>query len=130
MRRINIQAMYWFFAIVCVLLLAFHLEPVLGRPSHNHYAMIWTWNTFRLLHVLPSDVYVLVDGTTCYLYLETESTTDTYIPAIHLEKKRTFDILHYRYLLDWIKDPPVIKAYSPDLASNIIDILNFLGTFA
>lgn len=107
-------------------MLAFNLEPVLGRPSHNHYAFIWVRDTIRLLHILPSDVYVLVDGATCFLYLKTEST-ETYIPAIQLDKKQQRDIFHYRFVLDWIENPPIVKAYSPALASNIVDILNELN---
>lgn len=114
--------MYWFFAMICLLLLAFQLEPVLGRPSHHHYVLIWTWNTFKLLHILPVDVYVLVDGKACYQYLNTLST-ETYIPTVHLSTRKQFDMLHYRYLLDWIQDPPIVQAYSPSL-SGVVPILN------
>lgn len=116
--------MYWIFAMVCLLLLAFNLEPVTGRPAHGYYVLIWSLNdTLTLVHIVRKDWYVLVDDQTCYLYVETDST-DTYIPAIRLDNKRTYNIIHYRYVLDWVSDPPVLKTYPQNDALQAVEILN------
>lgn len=119
--------MYWFFSILSLLLLAFNLEYVMGRPWHNHYVLIWSWHTFRLLRILPRDVFVLIDGDTIYRYLNDQPhRKDTYIPSIQLDHRIRRDILHYRYLLDWVKKAPVLKAYPPHLKSDV-DILNYVA---
>lgn len=118
--------MYFAFAILCLLLLLFNLEPVPGRPADHHYVTIWTHNEFRLVHILPSDWYVLIDQSVLYLYFKTDSL-DTYIPAIRLDTQREQEILHYRYLLDWMRESPVVIAYPKNLKS-VTDILNHVTT--
>lgn len=104
--------------------LAFNLELIPGRPWHGHYILLWKWNEFTLIRILPQDFFVLVDKDLLYRYLNTTSK-DTYIPAIRLDTQLQKDILHYRYLLDWIKEPPVVKPYPPKL-TNDIEILNYV----
>ncbi|GFQ76128.1 uncharacterized protein TNCT_244101 [Trichonephila clavata] len=116
--------MYLIFTILCLLLLLFNLEPIPGRPTHKHYAMIWMWKDFRVVRILPSDWYVLVDNQLVYLYVQTNSL-DTYIPAIRLDTQREHYLLHYNYLLDWIKEPAIIVPY-PTHIKNVIEILNHL----
>lgn len=105
--------------------LAFNLEIVPGRPRHGHYVVIWRWNEFTLIRILPRDAFVLVDENLIYRYMPTTSR-DTYIPAVRLDTHVRTEILHYRYLLDWIKRAPVVKAYPPDL-SNEVEILNHVS---
>lgn len=114
--------MYFAFAILCLLLLLFNLEPVPGRPADDHYVMIWTYNDYRLIHILPGNWYVLIDQDILYLYFKTNSL-ETYIPAIRLDSQRETEIFHYQYLLEWIKQSPVVRAYPKHLKS-VTDILN------
>lgn len=116
--------MYLAFAILCLLLLLFNLEPVPGRPADNHYVMIWTFKEYRLVKIMPSNWYVLVDEDVLYMYLNTDSL-DTYIPAIRLDSQHEVQILHYQYLLEWIKDSPVVMAY-PKSLKDVADILNHI----
>lgn len=116
--------MYLLFVILCLLLLLFNLEPVRGRPSHNHYSLIWTWNEYILLRILPQNWYVLIDKDILYLYMNTESI-DTYIPAIQINTRRIHSILHYRYLLEWIHERPLVQAYPPHM-KDVLDILNYM----
>ena len=117
--------MYVFFCILCLMFLAFNLEFIPGRPWHGHYVLLWKWNEFTLIRILPRDVFVLVDKDLIYRYWTTMSK-NTYIPAIRLDTQVEISILHYRYLLDWIKEPPVLKSYPPEL-SNEIEILNYVS---
>ncbi|GBO12063.1 hypothetical protein AVEN_37913-1 [Araneus ventricosus] len=116
--------MYLAFAILCLLLLLFNLEPVPGRPADNHYVMNWTFKEYRLVKIMPSNWYVLVDEDVLYMYLNTDSL-DTYIPAIRLDSHHEVQILHYQYLLEWIKDSPVVMAY-PKSLKDMADILNHI----
>lgn len=119
------KEMYWIFVILGILLLAFNLEPVTGRPRHGHYAVIWTWHHFSLLRIVPYNWYVLIDRDTPYLYTDPESNA-TYVTAVRLDTKREYHLLHFRFLLDWIQEPAVVQAYEPTL-SHVIDILNDLS---
>lgn len=109
--------------MLCILLLAFNLEVIPGRPWHGYYALIWKWNENILIRILPQNVFVLVDGNVVYRYVG--NSKDTYSPAIRLDTYMKKEILHYRYLLEWIQEPPIVKPYSSNL-SNEIDILNYL----
>lgn len=104
----------------------FDLESFPGRPSHNHYAIIWSWKQLLLIRIMPQNWYVLVDDDILYLYTDIESF-DTYTTAVRLDNKREHHILHYRYLLEWIKVPPLVQAYTPN-KDNIIDILNEINS--
>lgn len=115
--------MYWFFSIVCLLFLAFNLEVIPGRPWHGRYTLIWKWNEYTLIRIFPQNIFVLVDGRIMYRYLGT--LRDTYIPAIRLDTHMQKEILHYSYLMDWIQEPPIVKAYPPNLR-NEIEILNYV----
>lgn len=117
--------MYLFFGILCMMLLAFNLELIPGRPWHGHYVLIWKWNEFTLVRIFPQNTYFLVDKDLIYRY-EITSSKNTYIPAICLNTKVEREILHYRYLLEWIKEPPVLKSYPPDL-SDQVEILNHVS---
>ena len=117
--------MYLLFGILCLIFLAFNLEFVPGRPWHGHYVLIWKWNEFTLIRIFPLDVFVLIDKDLLYRYWKT-SSKNTYIPAIRLDTHVQKDILHYRYLLEWIKEPPIVKSYPPNL-SNEIEILNHVS---
>lgn len=108
-----------------MLFLAFNLEFVPGRPWHGHYVLIWKWNEFTLVRIFPQDVFVLIDKDLMYRYWMT-SSKETYIPAIRLDTGVQNEILHYRYLLDWIKEPPIVKSY-PRNVSNEIEILNHVS---
>lgn len=114
--------MYFIFIILVLLLLLFNLDPIPGRPHHNHFALIWIWQEFKLIQIFPQNWYVLVDKDILYSYEPTDSL-DTYISAIRLDTHRKHEIFHFRYLLDWIKEAPVAKAYSPQ-QTNLVDILN------
>lgn len=116
--------MYWFFGILCFLFLAFNLEAVPGRPWHGYYALIWKWNDYVLIRILPRNVFVLVDGNAVYRYMGTSK--DTYLSAVRLDTYMVRDILNYRYLLEWIREPPIAKSY-PSKLSNEIEILNHLA---
>lgn len=61
-----------------------------------------------------------------YRYLYNKSSHDTYILSIQLDNHIQRDILHYKYLLNWIKEAPVLKAYPPDL-KNDVDIMNYVA---
>lgn len=97
----------------------------LGRPWHGHYVLLWKWKNLVLIHILPSDAFVLVENGFLFRYINTTSK-NTYIPAIRIDNQTQKDILHYRYILDWIKKPPVVKVYPPIL-KNEIEILNHLS---
>lgn len=116
--------MYWIFLMLGLLLLLFNLEPIPGRPSNNHYVLIWVWQDFRLIRIIPQDWYVLVDGDHLYLYTDVDSL-DTYISAIRLDTYREHQIFHYRYLLDWIREQPVVKPY-PSHLQDVVAILNHI----
>lgn len=116
--------MYWVFSILCFLFLAFNLEVVPGRPWHSHYALIWKWKQFILIRIFPKNIYVLVDQNVIYRY--TEASKETYVPAVRIDKQTVNEILNYRYLLDWIRERPVVKPY-PSHLSDEIEILNYLS---
>lgn len=116
--------MYLFFAMLSLLFLLFNLDPIPGKPAHNHFVLIWTWQDYRLLRIFPHGWYVLVDKDIVYTYDTTESL-ETYVPAIRMDTYRKHDILHYNYLLDWIQETPVLKKYPPE-KRNIMDILNHI----
>lgn len=118
--------MYWFFSILCFLLLAFNLDWIPGRPWDNHYAAIWTWERFRLVRIMPQDTFVLVDDKAVYVYLDTDHNQSTYIAAVQFNTGLRAEILHYRYLLDWIQDPPVVRPYPKELTDET-QILNHLS---
>lgn len=109
--------------MLCILFLAFNLEVVPGRPWHGHYALIWKWNEYVLVRILPQNVFVLVDENVLYRY--TGASKDTYVSAIRLDTYTKKKILNYRYLLEWIQEPPIAKSY-PSKLSNEIEILNYL----
>lgn len=115
--------MYILFTILCLLLLAFNLDWIPGRPWDNHYVVIWTWGSFHLIRILPQDAFVLVDGQAVYLYLDTIQNQNTYIPAIQFNTGLKKHIIHYQYLLDWIQEPPIVMPYPKELMEEI-DILN------
>ena len=71
---------------------------------------------------ITNTLYVLVDAGVVYQYTDMDSV-DTYIAAVRLDTHREHHIFHYRYLLDWIKQPPVVKPYPPDL-QDVVAILN------
>lgn len=119
----KIKEMYWFFTILCFLFLAFNLEAVPGRPWHHHYALIWTWKKVVLIRIFPMNVYVLVDKNIIYRYME--ASEKTYVSAVQLDTYALVKILNYRYLLDWILEPPITKAYDSKLSSEV-EILNHL----
>lgn len=120
--------MYFLFTILCLLLLLFHLDPIPGRPHHNHYALVYSWNEFRVVRIFPQNWYVLIDKNGVFSYEPTESL-ETYIPAIRLDNHRKYDIFHYRYLLDWMKEAPVVISY-PLEKKNLVDILNYITSTA
>jgi hypothetical protein len=120
--RNNTKEMYWFFIILSLALFIFNLVPY--RPSHNHYVLIWSLNDIRLVHILPNDSYVLIDDDAFYLYVQKKHSMDTYVPAIRLDTHRTYDVLHYRYLLDYMKSLPVVVEYDPSYSQDVIQILN------
>lgn len=115
--------MYWFFSILCFLFLAFNLEVASGRPWHSHYALIWKWKNFILIRIFPKNIYVLIDHSIIYRYME--ASTETYISAVRMDTQMITEILNYRYFLDWIRESPFVKSY-PSKLSNEIDILNHL----
>ena len=121
--RSKIKEMCWFFSILCLLFLAFNFEVVPGRPWHNFYALLWKWKDFVLIHIFPRNIYVLVNHQKIYRYIN--SSVDTYVDAVRLDNQIKCEILNYRYLLDWIKEPPVVKVY-PSKLLNEIEILNYL----
>lgn len=121
----KIQEMYWFFIIVSLLLLAFNLDYVLGRPWNNHYVLIWQWKHFRVLRIMPRNVVILIDGHKIYRYFNNKSK-ETYIRAIQMDNRLEVDILHYKYLLDWVINPPVLKAYPTNLKTDV-EILNYVN---
>ncbi len=117
--------MYLLFGMMCLLLLAFNLEWVAGKPWHDHYVMIWQWGDFRLIRILPKDAFVLIEGDTAYRYYANSSMQrDTYVRAIQMDNGMERDVLHYRYLLDWIKTLPVLRSYPSELQDDEIAILN------
>lgn len=103
--------------------MAFNLEVISGRPWHGYYTLIWKWNEYKLIRILPQNIFVLIDGNTLYRYIDTSK--DTYIPAVQLDTFVQREILHYIYLMDWIQDPPIVKPYPSNL-SNEIEILNYV----
>lgn len=109
--------------ILSIFLLLYNVQPF-GHVKH--YALIWSWNNMRLLRILPTDEFVLVDGDSCFLYENSEESRDeTYVPAIRLDNHRRYSIWHYRYLLEWIETPPLVVPYS---AKGLINILNEVST--
>lgn len=122
--RNKTKEMYWLFAILSFLLLAFNLEVVPGRPWDGHYALIWKWRNFTLIRISPINVHVLVDKSVVYRYLDVSSKT--YVSAVRLDTHVVSKILNYRYILDWISEPPIVKSYSLKLSSEI-EILNALS---
>lgn len=116
--------MYWMFIIISLLLLGFNLEWVLGRPYDNRYVLIWQWNQFRLIRIMPKNSFILVDGDKVYKYFR-RNNRKTYIPAIQMDNGMKVDILHHKYLLDWVINPPVLRKYPPHLKTDM-EILNFV----
>lgn len=116
--------MYLFFTILVLFLLLFNLDPMPGRPGHGHYALIWVWQEFQLIRILPQNWYVLLDKDILYSYDAIDSS-DTYIPALRMDTHRVHEILHFKYLLDWIKEPPKVIPYPPE-KTELIKILNYL----
>ena len=121
----KIKEMYLFFSILCFLFLAFNFEVVPGRPWHNHYALFWKWKEYLLIRIFPKNVFVLVHHDKMYRYIH--ASLETYVSAVQLDNRMSYEILNYRYILDWIKEPPVVKSY-PSKLSTEVDILNYLRT--
>lgn len=98
-----------------------------NRPSGSHYVLLWSWNSLQLVRILPNDVFVLVDDETLYRYMPLESAyaRETYIPAVRLDNQRIKKVLHYRYLLDLIRDPPTVMSYPSKLKKEVA-ILNYV----
>lgn len=104
--------------------MAFSLEVVPGRPWHQRYALLWKWKDLTLIRLFPMNVHVLVDKSVVYRYVEASDAT--YLSAVQMDTHRVTKILNYRYLLDWMRDPPIVRAYPAEL-SNETDILNHLS---
>lgn len=51
----------------------------------------------------------------------------TYVRAIQMDNGLEVDILHHKYLLDWVINPPILKKY-PESLKRDMDILNFVRT--
>lgn len=117
--------MYLFFTIICLMFLAFNLNFLPGRPWHSRYVLLWKWGEYTLVRIFPQGIFVLVDHDMIYRYLNTNSH-DTYIEAVRMDTQTRIDILHYQYLLDWIKEPPMVKPYPSELIDEI-DILNWIS---
>lgn len=55
-----------------------------------------------------------------------DASKETYVSAVRMDTQMINEILNYRYLLDWIRERPVVKLY-PSHISNEIEILNHLS---
>lgn len=99
------------------------------EPFPKFTVLVWTWDDLRLLRIFPSGRYVLVDGDALFMYTE-EATVrdDTYVTAVRLDNRVTFEVLHYRYLLDWNTAPPAALSYPKELSEDPVGILNHVAS--
>lgn len=112
--------MYWLFIILSIFLLLYNLD-FFTNPTH--YAIVWAWKNLRLVRILPTNQFVLIDNDACFLYTDEENEKDeTYASTIRLDTSRKYKVLHYRYLLDWILTVPIIVPF--DSTKSLIEILN------
>lgn len=79
------------------------------------------------MRILPQNQFVLIDGKDAvFAYnLEEGEESETYVSAIRLDTRKKHKVLHYRYLLDWIRTTPIVVNYDKSL--DIIGILNYVA---
>lgn len=99
------------------------MEWIIGRPWNNHYVLVWQWQQFQIVQIMPKNVFVLIDGDKMYRYLRNKNNRNTYIPAIQMDKGIQIEILNYKYVLDWVRYPPILKSYPNNLKTDV-EILN------
>lgn len=117
-----------FLVLSILLLLAFNVDWIPGRPWNHHYVLIWTSGFFHLLKIMPQEAYVLVDGKALYRYMDTVHNEETYIPAIHLGQGVRQKIFHYQHLEKWHLDhPPIVQPYPKKLKTEV-EILNYVSS--
>jgi hypothetical protein len=114
--------MYWLFIFVATSLLIYSwLDPYFHA---THYVLVWAvTDSLRLVRILPQNQFALVVGKETVLLYGDEN--DTYVSAVRLNTRKIHKVLHYRYLLDWIRHIPRVVRYDPSL--DIVGILNHVA---
>lgn len=115
------------FLILCFLLLFFNFETVniLSKTKDGHFMIIWKITENKhLFHLLPQEIFLLLDHDTFYLYLE-DHTESTYIPAINLKTNYKVNVINYIYLREWTEFTPKVQEYDDSLDS-VPEIINSL----
>lgn len=103
----------------------FETLNLLSSNQNSSIVIIWKITDKKyLFHVLPYDVYVLLDDENFYLYLEKENE-ETYVPVINLKTNYKANVINYIYLREWTDYSPKIVSYS-DSFTDIIEIINSL----
>lgn len=121
--------MKFVFIILCFLLIFFNFETVkmLSKTKDSNFIIIWkiTENKY-LFHVFPHEIFLLLDGSTFYLYINDHGTTEeSYVSAVNLKTNFKVNIINYIYLREYTESAPFLVTYDACL-TDISEILNFL----
>lgn len=119
--------MKYLFLALCLLLLFYNFETVNLLRCTEKNSIVITWKVTEkkyIFHILPYNVYVLLDEDDFYLYLENENE-ETYVPVINLKTNYKVNMINYMYLREGTDFAPRITHYSDSL-TDIIEILNAL----
>lgn len=115
--------MGWLWIVLGLLLLLY--RPRLSKFFDGD-ALVWSMPGQHLIRLrFRDEKTVLVDDRVCYLYVEPVPRDETYVPAIRLDTEMVYDVLHYRYVLEWMESPPRIVRV-PNECETLVDVLNAL----
>ena len=121
--------MKYIFLFLCFLLIFYNFETISLLSNTKDNAIVITWQIMErkyLFHILPHDIYVLLDNDNFYLYLEKENE-ETYVPAINLKTNYKVNVINYCYLREWTDFSPKVVRYSDSL-SDVVEIINSLAS--
>lgn len=119
--------MKYLFLFFCFLLIFYNFKTVALMSTSKNKSIVLSWKIIDnkyLFHILPHDVFVLLDNDNFYLYLETKNE-ETYVPAVNLKTNYKVNVLNYIYLREWSDFYPKVLNYDKSSA-DLVDIINSL----
>lgn len=117
--------MKYIFLFFTFLLIFYNFETLTLLSSNKNSSIVILWKITEnkyLFHILPHNIYVLLENDNFYLYLENENE-ETYISAINIKTNYKVSIVNYMYLREWTDFGPKIIRYSNSL-TDMVEIIN------